>query len=51
MTDIGMKKKEKISAINSVKVIVSPWQKGLLVVLLWIVNLKCPQSNMNYVLL
>ena len=23
-----MKKKEKISAINSVKVIVSPWQKG-----------------------
>ena len=28
MTGIGMKKKEKISAINSVKVIVSPWQKG-----------------------
>ena len=24
-----MKKKDKISAINSVKVIVSPWQKGL----------------------
>ena len=28
MIGIGMKKKEKISAINSVKVIVSPWQKG-----------------------
>ena len=28
MTGIGMKKKDKISAINSVKVIVSPWQKG-----------------------
>ena len=25
---IGMKKTDKISAINSVKVIVSPWQKG-----------------------
>ena len=25
---IGMKKIDKISAINSVKVIVSPWQKG-----------------------
>ena len=25
---IGMKKTSKISAINSVKVIVSPWQKG-----------------------
>ena len=28
MIGIGMKKKDKISAINSVKVIVSPWQKG-----------------------
>ncbi len=28
MIGIGMKKINKISAINSVKVIVSPWQKG-----------------------
>ncbi len=28
MIGIGMKKIHKISAINSVKVIVSPWQKG-----------------------
>ena len=28
MIGIGMKKTSKISAINSVKVIVSPWQKG-----------------------
>ena len=33
-------KKEKINAINSVKVIVSPWQKGFTCGIKWIVNLK-----------
>ena len=28
MVGIGMKKKNNISVVNSVKVIVSPWQKG-----------------------
>ena len=28
MIGIGMKKKEKLNAINSVKVIVTPWEKG-----------------------
>ena len=28
MGNIGMKKKDKINYINSVKVIVTPWQKG-----------------------
>ncbi len=46
-----MTKKEKLNLINSVKVIVTPWQKGFTCGIIMDSNSKMTTEQMNYVLL